>query len=713
MVVPPVFGKRISLRTQRRIEAAEATLREEQHRQRRQQQEEGGGEQTIHHTQQENDQLTSENASITGSMSNSSAPNSRRASVQKPAADVLALLHSSVNLEANASLTLSHNPNFAHTHTHHHHNHHHRHHRDSVISTSNSSVTSAVGGATPNSLTSQEAITTLSSLFQPANTNFTETNPNNHMDGNDSSIYPPSAPAPSARGSSIDAAAVAAAAMAASEAVTASGQSTLQDTNNLTMELHQKQQQIQQQQLQIEHQQQQLMLHQQQHHQHHSHFSSHPPHPSQMHPSLVNNLHSSYGLYMTSSSPVHPPLSTPNMLALASGSPLHLGGASSTNIITPNPSLVLTPTNLTPNYATTTNPTGTPTSGIAPNGITISRPNSYQMAPLLQSQPSFNSIGYPSTPFSPFPPIPIVPSANPSSINLTASGSTTSPIPVSGGGFFATPTGMTPQQHHQQIHSPYQFVAPTQAAGMGFGNSTVGMSNNLSFHPSSFPHPSPPSVSSLTSPSPSFPSSLPSSSSHALLSASVTSAHATMPYRTTKLPILHPWYMARFHGSHANLPPWEPPPTHLHVDTSSSDGFARTLRLALKENMSYLTRCLPSSDLTSTPVWVNDKQHSRTIHRRSARQRRAAMLAAMSGGQSTGNRKSHAGAPKHLSRQLHAARRVRGAGGRFLTKEEREQLDREANQLNQQAITANTLVMKHEEEEIDDEEDAMQSEDDE
>ena len=82
---------------------------------------------------------------------------------------------------------------------------------------------------------------------------------------------------------------------------------------------------------------------------------------------------------------------------------------------------------------------------------------------------------------------------------------------------------------------------------------------------------------------------------------------------------------------------------------------------------------LPRTDLAAPIEFVSAKQHRRLVHRMHTRAVKRAQSA------------FHAsGARKHHSRQLHAIRRVRGKGGRFLTKEEKEAMMANMQQQQQQ-----------------------------
>lgn len=127
----------------------------------------------------------------------------------------------------------------------------------------------------------------------------------------------------------------------------------------------------------------------------------------------------------------------------------------------------------------------------------------------------------------------------------------------------------------------------------------------------------------------------------------------------------------------ASLRPAPLPPVDLHA---GGEAFAASLRAAFLAS-SHQLRVAPLDDVSLHPLFVNEKQSASFIRRSGARKRRLALLA-LAGLQPA------PGAAKHRSRQLHAARRVRGKGGRFLTKEEKEALERQLTQQMQQTNTA-------------------------
>jgi hypothetical protein len=80
------------------------------------------------------------------------------------------------------------------------------------------------------------------------------------------------------------------------------------------------------------------------------------------------------------------------------------------------------------------------------------------------------------------------------------------------------------------------------------------------------------------------------------------------------------------------------------------------------------TICMAPESFAQSPIFVSSAQYQQILKRRALRLKAAA------------HNKSKLTKVKHLSRQLHAARRIRGQGGRFLTKAEREaQILQQAN----------------------------------
>jgi len=89
------------------------------------------------------------------------------------------------------------------------------------------------------------------------------------------------------------------------------------------------------------------------------------------------------------------------------------------------------------------------------------------------------------------------------------------------------------------------------------------------------------------------------------------------------------------------------------LDTST---FHQNLH-SLSSNVSRLL-ALPNESHSDQPIFVQNHQYAQILKRREQRK----------------NDKRMRVKSKHKSRQLHAARRVRGQGGRFLTKEEKQKL---------------------------------------
>ena len=131
-----------------------------------------------------------------------------------------------------------------------------------------------------------------------------------------------------------------------------------------------------------------------------------------------------------------------------------------------------------------------------------------------------------------------------------------------------------------------------------------------------------------------------------------------------------------------------PPSTPL-IDLTDRQNFQRTLRQAMKVTLSTISRALPTDDLNLPTEFIHAKQYARYLHRTLARKRKAAVL----------HGSSRPGAAKHRSRQLHAARRVRGKGGRFLTKEERAELAKEEAAAAKEGRTTTAGEQEEEEEE--------------
>jgi hypothetical protein len=141
-------------------------------------------------------------------------------------------------------------------------------------------------------------------------------------------------------------------------------------------------------------------------------------------------------------------------------------------------------------------------------------------------------------------------------------------------------------------------------------------------------------------------------------------AAAHQAFTGTRLPILTPWLLS---NRRRGLPPetLPTPPSGQVVDLVPGLGaqvrFQESLARALGVlHTQPLLRVLPRTDLATSPAtFVSSRQYKRLVARMASRARRAARGLGSSG------------APKHLSRQLHAIRRVRGKGGRFLTAAEK------------------------------------------
>lgn len=168
-----------------------------------------------------------------------------------------------------------------------------------------------------------------------------------------------------------------------------------------------------------------------------------------------------------------------------------------------------------------------------------------------------------------------------------------------------------------------------------------------------------------------------------------SSSHGTphAAFAATRLPILTPWHMA---NKRAGLPPFLLPPAPFAVDLVPGPALQERFQESLARALSAFgaaappLRVLPRTDLSTSAHFVSGKQARRLVQRMAARARQALTHA-----------RAH-GAPKHRSRQLHASRRVRGSGGRFLTKEEKEAIAR------QQLSAAGGQLDDGEEEEPDD-----------
>jgi hypothetical protein len=80
-------------------------------------------------------------------------------------------------------------------------------------------------------------------------------------------------------------------------------------------------------------------------------------------------------------------------------------------------------------------------------------------------------------------------------------------------------------------------------------------------------------------------------------------------------------------------------------------------------------RPLPPELIEEEPIYVNPRQYERIIKRRIQKASRGIK------NEVTASDKAKAKPYKHLSRHLHAKRRVRGKGGRFLSKEEADKVD--------------------------------------
>jgi hypothetical protein len=141
-------------------------------------------------------------------------------------------------------------------------------------------------------------------------------------------------------------------------------------------------------------------------------------------------------------------------------------------------------------------------------------------------------------------------------------------------------------------------------------------------------------------------------------------AAAHQAFTGTRLPILTPWLLS---NRRRGLPPETlptPPSGHV-VDLVPGLGAQVRFQESLARGLGVLhtqplLRVLPRTDLATSPAtFVSSRQYKRLVARMASRARRAARGLGSSG------------APKHLSRQLHAIRRVRGKGGRFLTAAEK------------------------------------------
>lgn len=249
----------------------------------------------------------------------------------------------------------------------------------------------------------------------------------------------------------------------------------------------------------------------------------------------------------------------------------------------------------------------------------------------------------------------------------------------------------TPLQHQQSFYASQPFLpsfTPTAQSAqhmpmpsLQHGQSipqlmspTSGISPQHLFHPSLMLHHhlnsgqflSPPPALSPMGGYRSFhlsPPAIPGANPGAPLHAASATSHLS-PYHSTRLPILHDWFFANRRAHPPRGPMELPAPDFDPVDLNQGTAaFVDSLRAVLRGNAHDLPRCLPLEDLTSTPQLINALQFSRYARRSAARKRRVTRLP---------------GSIKHVSRQLHAARRVRGKGGRFLTKEEKEQMARDA-----------------------------------
>ena len=206
----------------------------------------------------------------------------------------------------------------------------------------------------------------------------------------------------------------------------------------------------------------------------------------------------------------------------------------------------------------------------------------------------------------------------------------------------------------------------------------------------------------------------------------VAVAIAHSAYASTRLPILTPWLLSnRRLGLSGSVPPAPLYRADLSLDNANSSAglglgfgmgiatpphqaqqqaqrsFQESLARVLAQNSAApRLRALPREDLSVAVQFVSAKQFRRLWHRMTVRAAKRRMMMMMHRGAG--------GAHKHLSRQLHASRRVRGKGGRFLTKEEKEALAREEQmqqQLGGSAARAGAAAMTTNDEEEDEDDD--------
>ncbi|KAL9127456.1 MAG: hypothetical protein Q9217_003673 [Psora testacea] len=141
-----------------------------------------------------------------------------------------------------------------------------------------------------------------------------------------------------------------------------------------------------------------------------------------------------------------------------------------------------------------------------------------------------------------------------------------------------------------------------------------------------------------------------------------------------------PSYARRNHFAQApSLPPMQQATQYRRSDPTSQGWMAHPPHSPHPPTATVLHSQLPSCEEASrvsedAPVYVNAKQFNRILKRRDARQR----LNEISGSMPRG-RKSY----MHESRHRHAARRARGPGGKFLSKNQTPGTRNEPKQINE------------------------------